>query len=134
MPLLGWLTANWQLKLLAAGFAVGLWIIVASQDRGEVVYNVPLDLAGVPPGLEVASVGTETVDVRLQGLRHILSRIQDQDLRVELDLHGAQAGDVVARLRPENVKAPRGVQVVRVTPTRVRLTLEPADRDDARQR
>jgi len=73
---------HWQLKLLSLVFAVALWVIVAVEDIGEAVYTVPLDLTQLPPGLQVTALGVDTVDVRLHGLRHVLSRIEERALRV----------------------------------------------------
>ncbi len=117
---------HWQLKLLSLVFAVALWIFVAAEDTGEAVYNVPLDLTQVPPGLEVTALGAETVDVRVHGLRHVLNRMEERELRAQVSLRGARPGDLVLRVRPEDVRVPRGVQVVRVTPSQIRATLEPA--------
>jgi len=119
------LVRNWQLKLLSLVFAVALWIFVAAEDKGERVYTVPLDFTNVPPRLEIAALGTPAVDVRVQGLTHVLNRIDERELRAQLSLLGARAGDVVVRIRPEDVVVARGVQVVRVTPSQVRVTLAP---------
>jgi YbbR domain-containing protein len=120
------LLENWQLKILSVVFAVALWAFVASEEQGEAVFSVPLALTHVPPGMEVTALGPEAVDVRVKGLRHVLRRVDERELRVELSLSGARPGDVALRIRPEHVAAPRGVQVVRITPSVVRATLEPA--------
>ncbi len=118
------LLSHWQLKLLSLAFAVVLWIFVAAEDKGEAVYTVPIDLVGMPSGLEVAALGAETVEVRLQGYRHVLDRIDERDLRVRVSLRGARPGDVLLRPRPDDVTVPQGVKVVRITPAQIRATLE----------
>jgi hypothetical protein len=64
------------------------------------------------------------VDVRVQGLRHLLARLQEQNMRAEVELRTARPGDAMLAIRPEDVVVPRGVQVVRVTPSRVRVTVD----------
>lgn len=124
MPLPFRLLDRWQLKLLAVLLAVALWVFVAAEDQGEAVYTVPLGLTGIPPGFVVAAVDEHAVDVRVQGRRSVLARLRSSDLRVEVSLRGARAGEFTARLAPQNVTAPRGVRVLRVSPSRVRGTLE----------
>jgi YbbR domain-containing protein len=124
--LAGRLVEHWQLKLLSLVFATGLWAFVLVEDKGQAVYTVPLDVANVPSGLEVTAVGVEAVVVRVQGLRHVLDRLDERELRAQVDLRGARAGDLVLRIRPEDVTVPRGLEVVRVTPTQVRATVERA--------
>jgi YbbR domain-containing protein len=118
------LAEHWRLKLLAVIFAVGLWLFAASQDRTEAVYTVPLELTDRTPGLDVTSLGIETVVVRVQGARRALERLRDEDLRVEVSLRGLTAGRFAVRIPPSSVTVPRGIKVLRVTPSQVRGTLE----------
>lgn len=122
------LVEHWQLKLLSVVFAVALWVFVASEDKSGAVYTVPVELTERPAGVEVTSVGAETVVVHVEGLRSVLTRLREEDLRAEVSLRGAQPGKFVARILPKNVTVPRGVKVVRVTPSQVRATLEAVTR------
>ncbi len=125
MSLASRLAEHWELKLVSLVFAVALWALVVAEEKTQAVYMVPLDVANVPPGLEVTALGVEVVVVRVQGLRHVLDRLDERELRTQVSLRGARPGDVMVRIRPEDVTVPRGVQVVRVTPTQVRATVEP---------
>ncbi|HEV8676822.1 MAG TPA: CdaR family protein [Methylomirabilota bacterium] len=131
MSPLGRLLRHWELKLLSIVFAVVLWVFVGSEDTGEAIYTVPVEVTGVPAGMVVTALGAETVDVRVQGLRYVLAQLEERSLRADLNLRQARPGEVVVSIRPEDVPVPRGVQVVRVTPSRVRATLEPASRPKA---
>jgi YbbR domain-containing protein len=122
------LARNWPLKLVSLVFAVALWIFVAVEDKSEGVYTVPLDFTNIPSGLEISALGTPAVDVRVQGLTHVLNRIDEHELRAQLSLLGARVGDIIVRIRPEDVTVTRGIQVVRVTPSQVRVTLAPRAR------
>ena len=77
-----------------------------------------------PPGLEVASVGVEAVVVRVEGRHSRLRRLHEEDFRAEVSLKSAQPGRFIARIDTDNVLAPSGVRVIRVTPTEVRAVLE----------
>lgn len=124
MAFLAGLASHWQLKLLSLVFATALWAFAVSDDTGESAYTVPVNLTDLPPGTEVTEVADEMVDVRLQGVRHLLARLSERDVRVAVSLRDARPGDVVARITAENIRVPRGIRVVRVTPSRVRATLE----------
>ena len=118
------LLENWPLKLASFVFAIGLWLFVATEERADAVFTVPLDLVDRPPGVEVISVGVETVIVRVEGRRSRLRQLHEDDFKAEVSLKNARAGRFVARVQSENVSAPLGVRVVRVTPTEVRAVLE----------
>jgi YbbR domain-containing protein len=128
MAVLARLLRHWELKLLSVIFAVGLWLFVATEDRGTELYTVPLDIVDVPPGLQVTEIGPETVDVRVEGRRSVLSRLPPSDLRARIALKDAGPGELTVPVQPQNVAAPRSVNVVRVMPAYVRLTLEPVTR------
>ena len=72
----------------------------------------------------MVSLGVETVTVRIEGRRSLLRTLHEEDLRAQVSLKGARPGRFVARVQSENVSVPRGVRVVRVTPTEVRAVLE----------
>jgi YbbR domain-containing protein len=118
------LAENWPLKVASLVFAIGLWLFVATEDRTEAVFTVPLDLIDQPPGAEVTSLGIETVIVQVEGRRSRLQQVREDDFRAEVSLKGVPLGRFVARIDEERVLAPRGVRVVRVTPSEVRGVLE----------
>jgi hypothetical protein len=118
------LLENWSLKLVALVFAVGLWVFVVTEERTDAVFTVPLDLVDRPPGLEVASVGVESVVVRVEGRHSRLRRLHEEDFKAEVSLKSARPGRFVARIDTDNVSAPSGVRIVRVTPSEVRAILE----------
>jgi YbbR domain-containing protein len=118
------LLGDWPVKVVAVVFAVALWAFVVTEERTDAVFTVPLDLVDRPPGLEVASIGVESVVVRVEGRHSRLRRLHEEDFKVEVSLKGARPGRFVARIDSDNVSAPTGVQVLRVTPSEVRAVLE----------
>ena len=115
------LTRHWELKLLALAFSAGLWVFVMTSEKTNVVLTLPLELNSVPPGLVVKGERPESVEVQLHGLRAALSRMSPESLRVRVSLAGAQPGDLVVSLGPEQIVVPPGVSVLRVTPAVLRV-------------
>jgi YbbR domain-containing protein len=123
----GRLFDHWQLKLLSLVFAVVLWVFVAAEDQGEIAVWVPLSLTSVPPGVKATLPGVESVEVRIEGYRHLVDRLELRGLRAEVSLRDAGPGEFVVTVRPENVvPLPRGLRVVRIRPSEVAVTLAPA--------
>lgn len=117
------LTRHWELKLLALLVSMVLWAFVMTSERTDVVVAAPIELDGIPPGLEVKGERPDSVDVQLHGLRGALERLGTDRVRARLSLTGARAGEVTLRVQPEQISVPPGVTVVRVNPSRVRLVL-----------
>jgi YbbR domain-containing protein len=118
------LTANWELKLLSVLLAVLLWGFVVGGERADMVVPVPVEFLGVRPGLELTAESADTVNVHVRGLRAQLTRLKPESLRAKVLLDEARPGETSVRLLPEHVRVPAGVNVVRITPARVRIVLE----------
>ncbi|HTI56458.1 MAG TPA: CdaR family protein [Verrucomicrobiae bacterium] len=117
------LTRHWELKLLALVVSMVLWAFVMTSERADVVIAAPVELDGIPAGLEVKGERPDSVDVQLHGLRGALERLGTDRVRARLSLTGARAGEVTLRVSPEQISVPPGVTVVRINPSRVRLVL-----------
>jgi len=117
------LTRHWELKLLALVVSMVLWAFVMTSERADLVIAAPIELDGMPPGLEVKGERPDSVDVQLHGLRGALERLGTDRVRARLSLAGTRAGEVTLRVQPEQITVPPGVTVVRVNPSRVRLVL-----------
>jgi hypothetical protein len=116
-------TRHWELKVLALVVSMVLWAFVMTSERADVVIAAPLDLEGIPVGLEVKGERPDSVEVQLHGLRGALERLGADRVRARLSLAGSRAGEVTLRVQPEQIIVPPGVTVVRVNPSRVRLVL-----------
>jgi hypothetical protein len=116
-------TRHWELKVLALVVSTVLWAFVMTSERADVVIAAPLDLEGIPVGLEVKGERPDSVEVQLHGLRGALERLGADRVRARLSLAGSRAGEVTLRVQPEQIIVPPGVTVVRVNPSRVRLVL-----------
>ena len=119
---------NLGLKALAVVLAVLLWITVAGEHVVERSLRVPLEFRNVPEQLEIVGNTPDTVDVRLRGSSALLSRVQAGEIVAVLDLAAARAGSRLFHLRPDEVRAPFGVEVSQVIPATLALELEKSAR------
>ncbi len=117
------LTHHWELKLLALLVSMVLWAFVMTSEKSDLIIAAPLELDGIPAGLEVLGERPDSVDVQLHGLRGALSRLGTDRVKARLSLAGSRAGEVTLRVLPEQITVPAGITVVRVNPSRVRLVL-----------
>lgn len=117
------LTRHWELKLLALGVSMVLWAFVMTSEKDDLIMAAPLELEGIPAGLELKGDRPDSVDVQLHGLRFALQRLGPDRVKARLSLAGAQAGEVTLRVLPEQVTVPVGITVVRVNPSHVRVVL-----------
>ena len=117
------LTQHWELKLLALGVSMVLWVFVMTSERSDLVVAAPLELEGLPTGLEVIGDRPDSVEVQLHGLRGTLMRLGNDRVKARVNLSGSTAGEVTVHVLPDQITVPSGITVVRINPSRVRLVL-----------
>jgi YbbR domain-containing protein len=118
------LTRNWFAKLFSILLATFLWITISSEANSEIGIVIPLEYRNIPPRLEVIDDTANTVEVRLRGPATLIREIGAQDVSAMVDLTGALAGDKIVTLTSQHVRAPFGIEVVRVNPSQVRMSLD----------
>jgi YbbR-like protein len=97
---------------------------VMTSEKADLVLAAAVELDGIPAGLMLVGDRPDSVDVQLHGLRAILARVGPEHVRARVNLAGARPGEVVVRLVPDQIDVPSGVTVLRVSPSRLRVTLE----------
>jgi YbbR domain-containing protein len=117
---------NWELKLAAVVIAAALWFFVVSADRAQIAFATPVEYVGLESGLVVVGVPRETVDVQLEAPRWSIARLTPSSVRVRVDIAHLHPGDNTVRLLPEQVQAPPGATVTRISPAWLRVGVAPA--------
>lgn len=119
---------NLGLKFTALALGTLLWLTVSGHQIERRV-RVPVSYSNVPAELEMTSE-QDDVSVLVRGADTEVSRLGAGDLRVIVDLGGAQAGTNLVALQPDQVEAGLGIEVLRVEPGTVTVTLERSARRD----
>lgn len=113
---------NVGLKLTALALGTLLWLTVSGHQIERRV-RVPVSYSNVPVEFEMTSE-QDDVSVLVRGADTEVSRLGPGNLRVIVDLAGTHPGTNLLALRPEQVEAQLGIEVVRVEPGTVTVLLE----------
>lgn len=129
--LAGWVTHNFGWKMMALAIAVVIWALVATEPELSTFATVRLEFRNLPDDLEVSSAPVSSVSLELRGpsgeLRSMAGETQGPGgvrPEVVLDMSGVQPGERTYAIGDGNVRLPRGVRLVRATPSEVRLDFE----------
>lgn len=124
---LGSLRQNLTIGLLAVGLAVALWVFITDQENPTTTVDVapPVEVSAVNVAEGLAVLGAPPpVDVRASAPRDVAERFDAEDFRATIDLAGLALGTHDVPVRVEHVGGGRRVRIERVTPPRVRVTLQ----------
>lgn len=119
------LRQNLLLRIFSLAFAIGLWAFVNLGERdAEKTLAVPVVLRGMPENLAVTSSAVDGVDVRIRGPRTLLGTLDERRQSITLDLANVRAGRTTFKIDGEMLTLPRGVRVVRVSPSQLQLDID----------
>lgn len=120
------LVENTALKLVSLGLALLIWYSVSSEQvqRDLTLSSVPLHVTNLRSDLLVAALATKVVDMRVRGPAQVVSDLRADDLSVSIDVTRLAPGNHDIRLDPSLVRRPSGVEVLRIDPPSIPLTLE----------
>jgi YbbR domain-containing protein len=119
----GTLKRNRLLKFLSLLLAIAFWFAVSGEERTETTLNMSLEMVNLNHSLMVTSEVPPAIQVRVVGSRSIVNNLSQSRLTQTLDLSGYKSGRHTFSLGPNSLSLPRGVQVVRIQPNPIPLTL-----------
>jgi hypothetical protein len=130
MRLLKWvrglLFENLPWKLLSLAVAVLIWALVATEPELTTSARAGLEYKNLPNGLEIVSDPVTSVILELRGPAGELRGMGESvHPAVVLDLSGAVPGKHTYAIDDNNVKVPRGVNLVGARPPEVQFEFEP---------
>ena len=116
---------NLGLKGISLGLALLVWFQVAGQETFQQQLSLPVQFVNIPPQTEISNDYEKQVEVVIRSSRSAPSSAVE-DLVVVIDLRDASPGpERLYSLGEENIEdKPSGVEIVSITPNRIRLWLE----------
>jgi YbbR domain-containing protein len=115
---------NLSLKLASLVIALLMWYGVARDPVAEISLQIPVEFIRPPKELDYISDMIPQVQIRLRGPARLLRDLPRGNVRVVIDLKGAVPGEHTYDITPDEIKVPHGVEVMQVTPSRLRLLFD----------
>lgn len=116
---------NFWLKVLSLLLATGLWFMISRDEQpAEVAVRAPIVFKNSPPNLEISSETIPETQIRVRGPERIVRQLTSNEVQAELDLSGATPQARTFELTPKQVRHPRGVEVMQIVPSQLRLAFD----------
>lgn len=109
---------------MALAFSVALWFYVVGEKKAEVGFIVPLMLKNIPGDMVVIDEEKKEVEVKVTGPKTLVTGLSPTHIEVAIDLSNGRPGLNTYSINPQEIKTPRGVDVIRVSPSSVKVHLE----------
>jgi YbbR domain-containing protein len=117
---------NMGWKLLSLAAAVLIWISVATEPELATFVSAHVEYKNLSPGVEIDSDVVETVYLEVRGPSEAL-RLPELPRRsaVILDMAAVEPGQHTFNIDSNDVRLPRGVELLRAIPAQIRMDFEP---------
>ncbi len=112
------------LKLISLVVAILMWYGVAHDPVADVSLRLPIEFTRPPKDLDYTSDLAPQAQIRLRGPARVLRDLSPESVRAVIDLHGATAGEHTYDLTTNQIRVPHDVEVIQVTPSRLRLVFD----------
>ncbi len=122
---LGELFKDLRVKTFLLSMVCLLWVIVIGVHQGEISFNIPIEYYSIPRNLAMAGSPPREMNVRLRGSQRLLSSLNPNHLRVQIDLTKARSGTNPIILSETNMNVPSGIAVIGFSPRRITVQLAP---------
>lgn len=115
---------NIGFKILSVALAISLWFFVTHMGQLETSMDAPIEFKNVPEGLELIRQDIRNVNLNVKGHERLLQGLRPADVRVIIDLSEAKKGEASYYFDRNNILIPRTIQVMRISPAFVTVTLD----------
>ncbi|WP_297209308.1 MULTISPECIES: CdaR family protein [Thermodesulfovibrio] len=118
------LTENTAIKVISIMISLFLWFFVTFKGQTETSIEVPLELKNTPAEMEVLRQSVRKITVSISARERILKDIAQNDVRVIVDISNVKLGENSIPITKSSVKLPRGVEILRIDPSTVKLFVD----------
>jgi diadenylate cyclase len=118
-----WMTHAGGLLLMFI-LVAAFWGVYAGREFSLISVKAPVYYRDIPAGLQLRQTSAEEVEVQVSGRRGLVSSLNPQNVRAFLSLGGIGAGEHEFVLKSENILLAPGLEVERITPSSITITME----------
>ncbi len=111
-------------KIIAVAFAVALWFAANIEQDVEKNASTELSYVNLPAGLIMVNDPPQALNLRIRGPRTQLASLPTKDMAIALDLSHTLPGISKFEIRTDQIKPPRGIQVIGISPAEVTIEID----------
>jgi uncharacterized protein (TIGR00159 family) len=115
-------------KVLLLLLVCFLWGVLIGIRQGEISFSIPVEYYSLPSNLMINGEPPREINVRLKGSQRLLSALNPDRLRVQIDLSNSHSGINQLSLSQTHINVPSGITVTNLYPQKIRLQLSPLPR------
>lgn len=110
--------------ILAVLIASFLWAVSQGQANVEQVFDVPIELRGIPDSLVITERNSDVLSLHVRGTAAALRNIDKDSLVYPVDLTSSKRGTTTINVPNPPVSLPRSVTTSQIAPSQITIRLD----------
>jgi len=115
---------DWVLRIISLVLAIVLWYFVGGEDIVNKNVLVRVEVINLPRDLVISNQFKKEIEVSISGPRGLVLDIENLAIARQIDLANATPGTMVIDNNNDDIAVPHGVNVLRIQPKSVILSLD----------
>ena len=115
---------EWLPCLISLFLAVVLWYNVGGEQTVDTSVMIPVEVLNLPRELVISNQFKKEIEVTVNGPRTAIMEIENRQIRRQIDLSDAVPGTRVVANDMSSIDLPRGIDVLRIQPESIILSLD----------
>ncbi len=110
--------------LLTFCLVVTFWGVYSGKQLSLINITTAVDFRNIPQNMELKRSSADIVEVQITGKRRLVSALKPEQVGAFIDLNEIDAGYHRLELNADNIELPLGLEVMRISPSIIRLDME----------
>ncbi len=115
---------NFWPKLVTVCFVTVCWLIVTARQGELVTVNAPIQYRNLPESLIFSKSSQDQVELQLKTVSSLIPLPKEGEVAAQIDLREIKQGSNLITLRKKDFNLPSGVQIARLRPAVLRVSVE----------
>ncbi len=115
---------EWLPALISLLLAVVLWYNVGGEQTVDTSVMIPVEVINLPRQLVISNQFKKEIEVTVNGPRTLILEMENQQISRQIDLSQATPGTTVVTNDVSSIDLPRGIDVLRIQPSSIILSLD----------
>ncbi|MBT8347500.1 MAG: hypothetical protein KJO28_14485 [Desulfofustis sp.] len=115
---------EWVPSLISLILAVVLWYNVGGEQTVDTSVMIPVEVLNLPRELVISNQFKREIEVSVNGPRSLIAELENRQISRQINLSDATPGTRVVTNDVSSIDFPRGIDVLRIQPTSIILSLD----------
>ena len=124
--------SNAQIKIISLILGYSFWYLFSQMHVSQIWLDTPICFYNIPENLQIEA--TDTIKIQLSAKRADLYTIDREALAFHIDMQEAKTGNIIMKLKEEQLLLPDTIKLVRHYPANIALAIKNYEKNEEHEK